>query len=52
MQICHNVNVLLYVSPSTLIFENFRGGGVVRPVRFSLNPRLDTELRTKIKILF
>ena len=34
--ICHYVNV--YISPSTLIFENFRGG--VRPVRLSLNPRL------------
>ena len=36
VHICHYVNV--YISPKTLIFENFRGG--VRPVRLSLNPRL------------
>ena len=39
VHICHDENV--YISPSTLIFENFSGG--VRPVRLSLNPRLLTD---------
>ena len=41
LRIDRDMCTVVIISPKTLIFENFGGGGGVRPVRLTLNPRLE-----------